>query len=320
MNNTLQQTSVAYSKTQQTLINSLLKETPFLQQVPFITATHGMWNQFERVTGVSGAGFKEPGAPYIEMDVQTEIERANLGIIGGLMKVNEDKALQLYNISEGAKAATEYFAKRSPTLLNDAGKMTEKTLIYDVIYKALLKHNKQCDEADRTIIDAGGTGSSNWSILAIRQNPEQNCGLLSPLGKNKDELMVMEWLNGGQRHKLSDGTVGYEATWKANIGYQVAAGHHVGAIFNIDPDNDHNVTSAQIDMLLDNINADASDTVLVMHRAMHTKLYSFKTDKMRTENKDKEIDNRYETWNGIRMIGTSNMLRGTESKVVMPWA
>lgn len=39
-NDTLQQVALSYSKTQQMLINSFMKELKFLQTVPFMTATH----------------------------------------------------------------------------------------------------------------------------------------------------------------------------------------------------------------------------------------------------------------------------------------
>lgn len=326
-NDTLQQVALSYSKIQQKLINSFMKELKFMQTIPFMQATHGLFNQYEEVTKVNGAAFREFDAPNEVMDIETVMKQERIGVLAGEMSVSEERALMIANnTSDSGKAAEVYFAKRTPIVLNDAGKATERHFIYENLYRKMFAYNKiiGSDASKRTIIDAGGTGNTNFSIFAIRQNKEENCGLLSPIGENKDEVMVMDWLNGGERHKISSGEhagkIGYEATWRAFLGYQVARPDCLGAIVNIDPANSHNVTASQIDDLLDRIDADPSDTVLVMNRGMKTKVGGFKYEKLRTVIADNEMRNVIEEWNGIPLIGTNTMARGTESKYTMPWA
>lgn len=325
-NDTLQQVALSYSKTQQMLINSFMKELKFLQTVPFMTATHGLFNQYEEVAGVSGASFREFDAPNVVMDIKTIMKQERLGVLAGEMSVSEEKAILIANnTKDGGKAAEIYFAKRTPIVLNDAGKATERNFIYENLYKKSFAYNKLIgtDTTKRTIIDAGGSNNTNYSIMAIRQNKEENCGLVSPVGENSDEVMVMDWLNGGERHKLTTGAdagkIGYEATWKAFLGYQVARPDCLGMIVNIDPANNKDVTAAMIDDLLDRIEADPTDTVLVMSRSMKTHLGQFKYEKLRTVLADDKIKNVIQEWNDIPLIGTNTMLRGTESNYVMPW-
>ena len=325
-NDTLQQVALSYSKMQQKLVNSFMKELKFMQTVPFMTSTHGIMNQYEEVTGVSGASFREFDAPNAEMDIETIMKQERLGVLAGQMSISEERALMIANnTTDSGKAAEQYFAKRTPIILNDAGKATERNFIYNNLYRKCFAYNKliASDKTKRTIIDAGGTGNTNFSIMAIRQNKEENCGLVSPIGENKNELMFMEWLNGGERHVISSGEhagkIGYEATWKAFLGYQVARPDSLGLIVNIDPDNDKNVTADMIDDLLDRIDADSSDTVLVMNRGMKTKIGQFKYEKLRTVYADDKIKNVIEEWNGIPVIGTNTQARGTESKYEMPW-
>ncbi len=325
-NDTMQQVALGYSKTQQTIINQFIKELKFMQTVPFITATHGIFNQYEEVTDVSGAGWREFDAPNEQMDIESIMRKENLGVIGGDMSVSAERALMIANnVKDPAKAAELYFAKRSLTVLNDAGKATERHFIYEHLYKKMFKYNGliKSDKGKRTMIDAGGTGSTNWSIFAIRQNKEQNCGLLSPFGENNDELMTMEWLNGGELHKITSGKdagkIGFETTWKAYLGYQVGCPNYLGGIFNIDPDNSKMVTAAMIDDLLDAIEADPSDTVLVMQRGMKTKLGRLKLGLLQLGNEDKTISTAIKDWDGIDIVATNTMLRGNEEKVSMPW-
>ena len=324
--NTLQQVALSYSKTQQMLINSFMKELKFLQTVPFMTATHGFFNQYEEVSGVSGASFREFDAPNVTMDIKTIMKQERLGVLAGEMSVSEEKAILIANnTKDGGKAAEIYFTKRTPTVLNDAGKATERNFIYENLYKKAYMYNKLVgsDVAKRTIIDAGGSNNTNYSIMAIRQNKEENCGLVSPVGENNDEVMVMDWLCGGERHKLTSGAdagkIGYEATWKAFLGYQVARPDCLGVIVNIDPANNKDITASMIDDLLDRIEADPSDTVLVMSRGMKTHLGQFKYEKLRTVLADDKIKNVIQEWNDIPLIGTNTMLRGTESNYAMPW-
>lgn len=325
-NDTISQVALSYSTTQQKIINQFIKELKFMDKVPFIPATHGMFNQYEEITGVTGAGWREFDAPNEEMDIESIMRQEKLGVIGGDMSVSAERALLIANnIKDSGKAAELYFAKRTPTILNDAGKATERHFIYEHLYKKMHQYNKmvKADVGKRTMINAGGTGSTNWSIFAIRQNKEENCGLLSPIGENSDELMTMEWLNDGALHKITSGKdagkTGYEATWKAFLGYQLGCPNYLGGIFNIDPDHDKMVTATMIDDLLDVIEADPTDTVLVMQRGMKTKLGRLKLGLLQLKNEDKTISTALNDWDGIDIVGTNTMMRGNEEKVAMPW-
>ncbi len=325
-NDTLQQVANGYSKVQQELVNDFIKDLNYMKTVPWTMATHGIMNKYEEVTGVKGAAFREWDAPNVEMDIETIVKQENLGVIGGEMSVSAERALMIANdTTDSGKAAEKYFEKRTKIVLNDAGKQTERHFIYEHLYKKAVAYNTLVanDRTKHTLFSAGGTANSNWSIFAIRQNKELNCGLLSPIGENKDELMTMEWYNGGELHKIASGAnagkAGYEAAWKAYFGYQLAMPQHLGVIFNIDPDNNKNVTAVMIDDLLDAMEADPSDTVLVMARGMQTKLGRLKLEYLQLGNEDKTISSTIKDWNGIPIIGTNTMLRGTESNVTLPW-
>ena len=328
-NDTLQQIALKYSATQQKLVNTLMKETRFLSCVPWIKSVHGLFNKFEEVTDVTGAGFREFNAPNVEMDIKSIIKQEDVGIIAGDMSVSEETALLLCDGSttDGGQAAERYFAKRTPIILNKAGQATELHFIYEVLYKKMWQYNKLVgsDEGKRTMINAGGSSNANWSIFAIRQEAEGNCGFYSPIGKNKNELMAMEWYNGGELHKIASGQnsgkAGFEAAWKAYIGYQVAMPKYLGGIFNIDPKAEGKmVTADMLDDLLDAIHASPADTVLVMARGMQTKLGRLKFPAIRVGNEDRTLDSRIDDWQGVKIIGTETMLRGTESNTTMPWA
>lgn len=325
-NDTLHQVAMKYAKKQATLVDHFMKSLEFMKRVPWITATHGLMNQYEEVTNVEGGDFKDLDAPFATMSADTSIKRVQLKVMGGEMSVSEDAALAMDNsTTDSAVAAARYFAKQSPLVLNASGKVVEKHFIYSILYPAMLAYNKKikADATKRTMFSAGGTGSTNYSIFAIRQAKEQNCGVVSPIGKNKDELMSMEWLNGGERHFINhgknEGKIGYEATWKAMLEYQLACPEYLGGIFNIDPANSHMVTASMIDDLLDSVEADTSDTILVMARGMASKLGNLKWEKIQLDNENESVNTKIFKWNGIPIIGTNTMLKGTEEAATLPW-
>lgn len=326
-NDTLQRIALNQSKTQQKVVDHFTKPTEFLKRVPFIESSHGFVNDFEEWTNVEGGEFREFDAPSKQMSADTSLKQIKLGVMGGEMSVGEEAALHLAagSTTDAAEAAARYFAKQTPQILNKSGKNTELHFIYNILYGEMAKYNKKIasDTTKRTMFNAGGTGNTNYSIFAIRQAPELNCGLYSPCGKNKDETMYMEWLNGGERHYINTGKdagkIGFEATWKAFLGYQLACPEYLGGIFNIDPANGKNVTAAMLDDLIDAIEGDTSDTVLVMARTMKSKIGALKWDKVELSTRDENINTKVMTWNGIEIIGTNTMLKGTESKVTLPY-
>ena len=327
LNDTLQRIALNQSKMQQKVVDHFTRPTEFLKRVPFIVSSHGFQNQYEEWSNVEGGEFREFDAPSVQIHADTAARQVKLGVIGGEMSVGEEAALNMAigSTTDSAEAAARYFAKQTPQILNKSGKNTELHFIYNILYGEMRKYNAKIasDATKHTMINAGGTGNTNYSIFAIRQAPELNCGLFSPCGKNKDETMYMEWLNGGERHRIvggkDDGKIGYEATWKAFLGYQLACPEYLGGIFSIDPANNHGVTAAMIDDLLDMIEAYTSDTVLVMARTMKSKLGALKWDKVELETREENVNTRVMTWNGIEMIGTNTMLKGTESKVILPY-
>ena len=326
-NDTLQRIASRYSKMQGTVVDHFMRPLEFMKRVPFITSSHGFFNQYEEFTNVKGAEFREFDAPSTQMSADTSLQQVKLGVIGGEMSVSEEFALHMANGSttDAGAAASQYFAKQTPQILNNSGKKTENHFIYKILLPKMMEYNRKiaADKTKRTIFNAGGSDNANYTIFAIRQNPELNCGLVSPCGKNKDEVMYMEWLNDGARHRIEvgkdAGKIGFEATWKAFLGYQLACPEYLGAIVNIDPANDKMVTAPMIDDLLDAVEADTSDTILVMHRSMKSKLGALKWEKIDLENSEERINTRVMAWNGVEMVGTNTMLKGTEGNATLPY-
>lgn len=320
---TLQQHAMAYEKTQATLIDSLFEETPFLRTVPFMESTHGLKNQYEEITQINGAQFRQINAPMVEMDTKTCLKSFDLQALSGEMKVTFERA-QMVAPKAGSKVKSveEYFKKRTPAILNDGGKKVEESLIYDTLLPSVLDFSAGKTGNDQTFIDKGGAADGNlFHLLLVRQKKEINCGLFSPMGENKDELMQMTWLNGGQEHSLVNagqdtGKPGYAAYWNAYLGYQIAMPQYVGAIFNINPNNpDTMLTMADFDKVCAMMKANPADTVAVGSRFLINAMRSLKWGTIQLGSGDMNLISGYDRINSIPLIGTDQMLNGKESVV-----
>lgn len=321
-NDTMQEVAKSYEKKQAKLIEHVTKSAPFLKAMPTIMSTHGLKNQYEEVTNLQGSDFREFDSPYPEMDVSTVLREARIGLIGGKLDVSEERAIALTGITDGARAAATYFDKRKGIILNDSGKKTEKHLIYNHIYKAVIDFNKNLSSSEKTVFDAGGE-SGLYSVLAIRMEKEGNCGILSPWKKNGgnsgEELIKMDWTDGGNRHTLiggsNNGKMGYSVTFDGGLGFQIAMPERVGAIFNLEASGSHALTVQLLANLLSSIEADEGDTFLVMNRFLFDSMVGMKWPQVQLANGERALDTRFNRFNGIDIIATSNMLRGAETKV-----
>lgn len=81
----------------------LTNESPILDNMRFEASTHGLWNAYEEVSKIDGAGFVDINQPLPEMEVDSSLKKIDLSILGGEIFVPEDKAAVI--------GVSEYFPK-----------------------------------------------------------------------------------------------------------------------------------------------------------------------------------------------------------------
>ena len=124
MGNTLKNLSTIHSKRQPEQVDSLTEEAPILGIIPFKEASHGLWNMYEDVADISGAGWVEMNAPLPAVDVTSDLKKVDLSILGGEIECPEDTARMF-----GGKE--QYFGKKLPKVIRKSGMAAEKRLLYD---------------------------------------------------------------------------------------------------------------------------------------------------------------------------------------------
>lgn len=300
---TLAELNNHYAKKQPKLLEYILEKTPVLEKIKFVASSHGLWNAYEDVTGIHGAGFVDMNAPLPTMGVDTKLNKVDLAIMGGEMFCPEDKA-QMFG---GADA---YFAKHTPLLLKDAGMTTETKIIYDNI--------RQYGIDNGNVVSAGGTAASGasglYSLVVFRQTEGENCGLYSPEGFKNGAGLDVKKVNGGNLYHKND-VLGYGLRFKGYFGMQLADKDGVAVIANISASKIP--TAEQLDDALIAAKATPSDTFIMCHPKVLSFLNKYKGDILRMQVGDKNLDRTYMAWNGIPFITSYNFKNGTESAVTV---
>ncbi|EPR42723.1 hypothetical protein dsx2_2640 [Desulfovibrio sp. X2] len=305
---TLKDLAVNEAKKQAKQIDTLTEKAPILDVIPFSAASHGLWNAYEDMTNIVGAGFVDMNAALPSVSADSDLKKVDLGIMGGEIEVPEDKARMF-----GGKE--KYFAKKMDAILRASGMSAEKAILYNNFRQFAIDKGKA----------VGASATANcYSILAVRFEPEVTCGLYSPEGfAMRNGLLDLMPINNGGLYKNSSGVLVYGMRLKGYFGVQIADPRTVAAIVNID--STHVPTPAQIDDILANVRADSRDTKLFMHMRCKNFLNKYKggdgttpgVGSLQTMPASKDLDRTFDAWNGIPIVTSYNFLDGTESAVTL---
>jgi hypothetical protein len=298
---TLKELSDYYAKKQPKQVDVLTEETPVLARIKWDAASHGLWNAYEEVTEIKGAGLVEMNAPLPAVGVATELKKIDLNIFGGEMECPEDTAKMF-----GGKE--KYFARKMPKVLRESGMGAEKAILYGNLRRYALDHKGLAVSAGGAAAATGPTGL--YSIVALRQVPGETTGLYSPDGFKQGAMFDTLPINGGNIYKNPAGVLVYGVRLKAYFGYQIANPRTVGAIVNASADS--LPTPAMIDDLLADVRATPASTLLLMHPRLLGMLNAYKADKLQVETATKDMDRRFTHWNGIEILTSYNFSDGDE--------
>lgn len=312
MLNTFREIGIEYSQKQPEMVDQITEEAPILETIPFEPSSNGLYNVYEELQSVQGAGLVDLDEALPVVSVDTKLDSTSLSVIGGEMFVGEDKARNL-----GGPEA--YFAKKQPAILRQTGSDLEKALMYNSI------RAKAISSGGEHLLDATGSAGTNYSILAVKWVPGETTGLYDPSGFGNGMLMDIKPLNGGNLSTFSQTTAdgrsvninGYGIRMKSYIGMQLANDRYVSSIVNIDLANSKLPTETQIDDLIESVRGQTGgSTWLYMHPKVYSALFKYKGDSLELRVSD-DIVRSFVTWNGIPIISSYNFERGTEANVAV---
>jgi hypothetical protein len=285
-------------------IDAVSEEAPIFAMMPMAPASNGIQHVYETLNDVDGAKIVDLDAVLPEMNTTTELISEDLSVLGGIIKVGEDKALKM-----GGAAA--YIAKKLPSILRS----TAQNIEISFIYNTALPYAKA---NSREILAGGSTADKEFSILCVRWIPEETTGLFDQAGFGSGKVFDVQFLNGGSLANISNGSggeiPGYEARIKNYLGFQLANPRNVSSIRNIDLVADAGTdtgfknlpTESQIDDMLLNARANPANTFMYMHPKVANALNVYKGGALEMSPTDQDFNRTFFNWNGIRIITSYN--------------
>lgn len=304
MGTTLKELSQKFARKQPDQVDQLTEEAPVLGVIPFEQASHGLWNMYEEVDDITGAGWVEMNAPLPALDVVGNLRKVDLSILGGEIECPEDTA-HLFGGKES------YFSRKLPKVIRKSGMSAESRILYDNFRAYALKN--------KTAIHAGSSNNSNYSILAVRFVSGETCGLYSPECFAQGSLLNTLPINGGNLYKSTtgkcQGVLVHGVRLKSYLGLQIASKKSVAALVNINKDNVP--TEAMVDDLLAAVRAVPGSTYLFMHEKARNLLFRYKASALHIVSGGKDMDRQITHWNGVEIVTSYNFLDGTEKAVTV---
>lgn len=307
---TLRTVALEKSKKQPKQIDHLTEEAPILDTVPFDASTHDMWHVADELVDADSMGFVSMDAPLPEVDSTTKLIKFDLAKMGGQIKVGEDKARQY-----GGKE--KYFGDKTAPVLKVTGMNTERTIVYDNLRQYAIDRFRAGKGSK--VYDAGGIGSTNYSITAVRFEEGVCSGLYNPAGFGNGVMFDTQAINNGALYDIGAGVLGYGVRMKCDLGMMLTGDRNVASIVNIDLANNKLPTEMMIDDLLADIRAtDSGRTMLFMHRRVQNWLgRAFKTNRIDWRPADTNITKQVKSWEGVPFLTSYNLYDGTEERVAL---
>lgn len=304
MGKTLKELAAAFASRQPQQVDGLTEEAPILGIIPFHEASHGLWNMYEDVTEVQGAGWVAMNAPLPGVEVTSDLRKVDLSILGGEIEVPEDTA----NMFGGRE---KYFARKLPKVLRRSGMAAEQRIVYDNFRAWALDHGKATD--------AGATADGTYSIIAVRFSEGETCGLYSPECFKQGAVLDTQPINGGDLYKAHSGphqgVLVYGLRLKAYLGVQIGDPRSVAAVVNIS--RDHVPTEAMIDDILAEVRATPGSTYLFMHERTRNMLCRYKAGALQIGLGGRDLDRQITHWNGVEIVTSYNFMDGTEPRAAL---
>jgi hypothetical protein len=306
--NTFHEMAIKNAPKQQLIVDALLEEAPILANLPMVPSSNGLSNVYEELVAVTGADITAFDAALGTMSVDSKLKYTSLSSIAGEIEVGEDKALQL----GGADA---YFASKLPPVLKKTGNDVEKTILYNNL--------RAYASAQGKLVDAGGTGSTNYTILFVKWSLGEMCGVYDPKGFGNGKVFDLLKLNGGQVYKNASNILSYGMRIKSYIGMQMANPRYIAGIVNCDIVNDDFTgtrtfpTETMIDDAIEEARLEESMSAIICHPKVATYLARYKAARMSMMPGDNNVNRMFSFWNGIPVMTSRNMLAGTETKVTI---
>lgn len=315
--NSLNQLSIGKAKTFVNQVDNITENAPIVKAMPFVPSSDQLWDVSSEIRMIgSGMNNVDLNAPLQEIQIADALKQTQLNIFGAKMFVPEDTAKL-----EGGP--DKYFGKNRTAFERQTGMDVERNYIYNAFLPFAL--SQYAAGHTDCVQNAGGTGNTGYSLIVLRFDETNMSGLYSPLCFKRDTFLDMQPLNGGNLYENPDPTSkyykvpGYGLRMKTYMGVRMLSHRSIGAVVNINLAAATPLTRMMVEnaMLAARL-GEAGKTILICHPKVKLYLAEIgKTEFVQASYGDKNPDFRFDTWNGVPIITSYNMMDGTESTITL---
>lgn len=299
----LREIAIQKATKQVKLVDALTNEAPILASMPMEESSHQLTNVFEEIESVTGPSLVDLDAPLTEVGTNSKLKETALSVAGGIIKCPEDRAKMMGGFEV-------YVAKNITGVLRKSGMEFEANIYTNVLRKFAAANGK--------LTDAGGTGSTNYSLVVVHWVPGEITGLYSPDGFGNGKFFdLLPLYNGGLGIDPTTKQLVYAARLKTYFGVQTANERYVSSIVNIDPKNSKVPTGEMLNEAIRNARG-GDNTFILCHPAVKDAISEkIKLEKMVTSSGEREVNTVIERYNGIPFLTSYNLPEGIEEKVTV---
>ncbi|MDR2056573.1 MAG: hypothetical protein LBQ10_12020 [Desulfovibrio sp.] len=315
--NTLNQLAIGKSKPFTEQVDNITENAPIVKIMPFNQSSDQLWDVSSALTSINASVSNlDLNSPLPEIEITDGLRRSELSIFGAQLFVPHDTALL-----EGG--ADKYFGKNRKSFERQTGMDVEMQYVYNAFLPFALQMKK---EGHDTMFDAGGTNNANYSLLVVRFEDSNFCGLYSPICFKRDTFLQMFPVNGGNLYAQSAtghkyyNVLGYGLAMKTYMGVRMLSWKNICAIVNIDLSESTPFTARMVDSaLLEARVGEAGKTVIMCHPKVKLWLQEIgKVQRLETTFGDRAVNHEIDTWNGVPIVTSYNFMDGSETNITVP--
>ena len=298
----LRELAALKAKKQPKQIDDLTVNSPIFDTMDFFKSTHGLQHAYQELVSVTGGDLVGVDEALPSADLTTKLNWKELGILGFNIEAGIDTVKTIGGDFPG------YLAQKVPGITRKTSMDAEKSLIYNVL-RAYAK-----DQSKLVSAYAGGSGSTHYTLLAVRWEEGALCGLYDEDGFGQGAMLETIYLSGGQPYKNASGKTVYGADFKSYLGFLTASKANIAGIVNIN--DSHKPTAAMIDDMLDECYAGSNGKTFIYGHPKALRMISdIKGSILRMTPNDKSFNRDIADWGGIKFIPSFNFDKGTETYV-----
>lgn len=310
-NATLRTLVTGFAAQDPAVMDSLVNASGILQTALAQPASHNAWHVGKKVSALPSGTFINPGGSVTDQTVEDTIVQTDLK----LMRAMVTEPIEIVDSYPGGKEA--YFRNQSPAFMEGLGQTIAKQIIYgtDATFGAAagFRGFHQIAKDNSKVIQAGGTTGSRTSIFAVRWKEGVCSILVNGQHMSMGQFINFMYLNNAQPiAEVTNTTTGakkivYQGIYDAYMALLALDSKNIAAYTQIQDDTGDRPTSANLDLLLDYVNADPTNTFLYANRTARRMLWMLKDTKMQTVAGDNSYRTAFEMWNGIPVILDENI-------------